>query len=113
MANSKYKIDLTDQITITDESGKTRVLHRVVALIDIVDRNDKIIAKKGDKGGYVESASNLSSMGSCWIADNAMVYDKAFVFDEAQICDFAEISGKSKVYGKTKVSITQKFTAAH
>ena len=61
-------------------------------------------AKAGDLGGFVESESNLSHEGDCWISGNARVYAKAKVTDNARIygevCDNAMVNGTSRVCGK-------------
>lgn len=70
---------------------------------------------KGTLGGFIESESNLSHEGNCWVIDFAYVYDNAKVtgnarifqnaqvFDNAWITGNALISGSAKVYGCAKV----------
>ena len=50
-------------------------LYRIRALIDV-----RYGVKKGDLGGYVQSAENLSQEGTCWIADDAVVCENARVY---------------------------------
>ena len=87
-------------IPITDEewylmSGAR--LHRIEALKDFAD------VKKGDLGGYVESAKNLSQEGNCWIFDNAQVRDAAVIRDSAQVRDFAVVRGKAIICGDATI----------
>ena len=70
---------------------------------------------KGALGGFIESESNLSHDGDCWVADFAYVYGDAKVsgdakvFGNARIFDNAWIGGNpliadsAKVYGRAKV----------
>ena len=86
-----------------------RKLHRIRALRDFGN------VKKGDIGGFVESESNLSHEGTCWIYDNTKVYDKARVSDNATIhgdtiikdralvCDNASIYGNAIIRDNTIV----------
>ena len=48
-------------------------LHRIRALSDV-----RPGVQKGDLGGYVQSAENLSQEGSCWIFDDAIACDESF-----------------------------------
>ena len=86
----KYK--LTDETTTIVRNGKEVTLHRIEALRDLA------IAKAGDKGGFVESESNLSHEGDCWIYGDAEVYGNAEIYGNA------EVSGSSKVCGDTELS---------
>lgn len=87
----KYK--LTDE-TI-EHNGKT--LYRIQALKDFGN------VKTGDLGGYVESMTNLSQNGNCWVADNARVFEDARVLGMAVICENARISGNARVSGNAWV----------
>jgi carbonic anhydrase/acetyltransferase-like protein (isoleucine patch superfamily) len=60
--------------------------------------------KKGDLGGLVESAKNLSNTGLCWICEGAEVIEKAEVFGDAVVGDGAKIKGSAWIYNKAKVS---------
>ncbi len=42
--------------------------------------------KKGDLGGFIESESNLSQEGDCWVYENAQVFGNAQVYGYAVIC---------------------------
>ena len=66
-------------------------LYRIKSLKDFAD------VKAGDLGGYVESESNLSQEGSCWIYDDAVVRDKAIVIDHAIICNKALVEDNAIV----------------
>ena len=59
--NKKYEL--------TDETVETfgHVLHRIKALKDFGD------VKEGQLGGFVESSSNLSYEGNCWVKNIAKI----------------------------------------
>ena len=82
MFGKKYRMLNIDYVT---DSGV--VLHPIQALKSFGN------VKKGDKGGYIESYSNLSQKGNCWVYDNAKVYgnsevtDYAMVGEHATVCD--------------------------
>ena len=94
------KYELTDETIVV--YGRT--LHRIRALKDIGTS-----VKKGDLGGFVESESNLSQEGNCWVYDSAKVfgsaevYDSAEVFGSAEVYDSAEVYNSAKVFGEAKV----------
>lgn len=60
-------------------------------------------------GGWLESQSNLSHAGSCWVSRNASVYGYARVYGDAQImgaacvCDCADIGHTAKVSNQARV----------
>lgn len=72
-------------------------LYRIEALRDFGN------VKKGDIGGYVESESNLSHSGNCWIYDDAKAYDQSKVSGNARICDNVQICEHAKVHGDTLI----------
>ena len=74
-SNNSNKYTLTNE-TITVYGHK---LYRIKALKDFGN------IKKGDKGGYVESYTNLAHGSNCWISDNATVYDNVEVM--FSMCD--------------------------
>lgn len=84
---------------LTDETIKigSTVLYRIKALIDFYN------VKAGDLGGFVESETNLSHEGKCWVYNDACVYDNAKVYGNAQIMSNVHISGNAKVYEDAKV----------
>lgn len=47
----------------------------------------QIECEKYGVGGWIESESNLSQEGDCWVADYAMVYDNSKVSGNANIKD--------------------------
>ena len=59
--------------------------------------------KKGDKGGFIESETNLEHDGDAWVYDDACVYDNARVFDNACVYNNASVSGYAQVYGNARV----------
>ena len=69
----------------------------------------QIECEKYGVGGWIESESNLSQEGDCWVYDDAVVYGKAKVSGNAQVCENAkvygkaDVSGNAEVYGKAKV----------
>ena len=78
----KYELQPTD---LTTPDGNP--LFQVVALRDFG------LVLKGYKGGYVESESNLSHDGDCWISGDA------WVFGDAQVSGDAWVFGDARVYG--------------
>lgn len=70
--------------------GKATV-HRIIAVRNFGD------VKKGDLGGFIESESNLSHEGKCW------VYDDSAVYEFAEVKDNAKIAGNSKVFSLSLV----------
>lgn len=84
-------------------------LKRIKALRSFSDVNE------GDVGGFIESESNLSHDGDCWIYHNAKVYghavvsgnakvmDEAEVYDNAELNDDAVMSGSTKAFQKCKI----------
>ena len=82
MFGKKYKMLNIDYVT---DSGV--VLHPIQALKNFGG------VKKGDRGGYIESYSNLSQKGNCWVGGEAKVYggsevtDYAIVDENAIVCN--------------------------
>lgn len=70
--------------------GKT--LYRIQAKCDIGGS-----VRQGDKGGWVQSESNLSDNGTCWIYDDAKVMDNAYVDKHASVYNEAVISGNAVI----------------
>ena len=58
----------------------------------------------GELGGYVESESNLSQEGSCWVYGNAVVYGEAKVYGDAIVRDDARVCDRAEVYGHAEIS---------
>ena len=84
----KYELQPTYKTT---PNGKP--LFQVVALRDFG------FVKKGDKGGYIESETNLSHEGNCWVSGNAQIFGNAKISDNAQIFVNAQIFGNAWVFG--------------
>ena len=82
-----------------------RILHRIRALRDFGN------VKKGDLGGFVESESNLSHEGTCWIYGNAKVFNKARVSDNATIHgdtivkDRALVCNNADIFADSRITI--------
>lgn len=86
----KYK--LTDYRIITPDGKSLRQIQSV--------RNFRIDCwdiSVGDLGGYVESESNLSQAGTCWIFPDAQVWGGAHVADDAVVRGSARISGTTRI----------------
>lgn len=79
MKNTKYSLT---EVT-TQHFGET--LYQIKALKDFG------IVKAGDKGGYIQQISNLSTAGDAW------------VFGDAKVFGDAEVSGNAWVYGNAEV----------
>lgn len=58
----------------------------------------------GEKGGWIESESNLSHTGRCMILDEAKVYGNAKVYDNAIISGFSNVYDEAEVFGNAVVS---------
>lgn len=99
MSNTKY--ELTDETIEYD--GVT--LHRIRALKDIFIKDFGMRnVQAGDYGGFVESETNLSKTGSCWIYDDAKVYGNAIVEDRASVCGQAIVRGCAHITGDSQVT---------
>jgi hypothetical protein len=113
--NLKYEI--TDQ---TRQTKNGRMLYRIRALRDFdvlfTENGDWLCAvKKGELGGWVEHANNLSQKGTCWVANDAAVYENGCfsgdgrLYDEATICNNAkvcggDIGGHASIFGDARIS---------
>jgi hypothetical protein len=86
-----------------DGTYVTKTLFRIMALRSFGN------VLKGEIGGWVESESNLSHEGDCWISNNGKVYynavvsENAHVYNEAEVYDNAKIYGNAEVFGNAKV----------
>lgn len=76
--NQKYK--LVDRRYFEDIN---KTLYQIEALYDFG------YVKKGERGGWIESESNLDAKGNAWICENAKVYGNARVFEDAEIFEYA------------------------
>lgn len=70
------KYELLQNDTIKMQGAK---LYRIRALKDF----DTV--KAGDLGGYVQSESNLSQSGDCWVRENGIACGDAFISGNAII----------------------------
>ena len=88
---------------LTDETftllGHT--LYQIQAVRDFAD------VKSGDLGGFVESTSNLSQSGNCWVYDNACVFGNASVSIDAKVKDHAVVYNTYKnTHGDSRLNRT-------
>ena len=70
-----------------------------------INKDGRIVAlrsfgnvKEGDIGGFVESESNLSQDGNCWISGDAEVSGNAIISGNTIISGNAIISGDAIIY---------------
>ena len=98
MADKKYELVKDDTIKA---SGKT--LYRIKALKSFTRKNGGSV-KSGELGGYIESEENLSQDGTCWVADDAIVYGKAKVIQDAIIYDSVMVYGEASVYENARIT---------
>ena len=93
----KYRLsEQTRQYCYEEEHGKQSVtLRQIVALIDFAD------VKAGSEGGWVETESDLSQQGLCWIYDaNSVVFAGARIFDDARLTGPCVVSHGATLRGK-------------
>ena len=74
-----------------------RILYQIEALKNFGE------IKKGDLGGWIEAANNLSQDGLCWVYGDAWVYDDAQVYGDARVCGDAQVYGDARVCGDARV----------
>jgi len=91
--NHKFKYEISD-ISQTNLFGA--VLYRPRALIDFRTTTG-LVVKKGDLGGWVEGAHNLSQQGRSWIAQDAEVYNNA------RLIDNAFMTGQARAFGCARI----------
>ena len=104
MFGKKYKMLNIDYVT---DSGV--VLHPIQALKNFGN------VKKGDIGGYIESYSNLSQKGNCWVGGEAKVYGRSEVTDYAMVDENATVCNTfvrddSVIYGSATLIDSSIFT---
>ncbi len=78
-------------------SFRSRTLFRIKACVSFGD------IRKGDVGGYIERADNLSVSGNAWVYGNARVSGNAEVYGDAEVSGNARVSGNAEVYGDARV----------
>lgn len=99
---SMYQLIKEKKYEMTDIAHpKYPWLHRIRALVKV---NKQV--GEGEYGGFIESESNLSQDGGCWIYDNAICCGEAVVekearmFDSALARDSALITGDSRLFDR-------------
>lgn len=88
---------------LTEESMEhlsTTTLLRIQSLVDIPKHG----VKAGDKGGWIECASNLSQEGACWVSDESKVYGGARIAGDVLVKDSSIISEETEIQGETIIS---------
>ena len=75
-----------------------RRIYRIQALRSFGD------VEEGDWGGFVESESNLSHFGNCWIYDDAIAMGNSIVTGDAKMIDNAVIKGSSVIMDEVTLS---------
>lgn len=86
MKDKKYELVKEKAIT---RYGRT--VYPIRALKSFAD------VEKGEIGGYIESESNLSHEGDCWVYDNAVVCENAEVKNDAVVKNNALVRGHAVV----------------
>lgn len=94
----KYAILFNSEPKILTIDGKEIKVYRIKAKLDLVV-NGEIVVKRGDIGGYVQSYDNLSSRGTCWIYDDAVVCQDAVVKEHARATDNSKLFGSARLSG--------------
>lgn len=97
LGEKKYKLLRKELVANRLDGVSAMYLHRIKALVDI----PRYGVKKGDLGGYVLDAHNLSHSGDCWIGGEAQVLESVFISGNAYVGDNAIIDGQ----GNLKISI--------
>ena len=93
-----------EMLNIAQKQGKKYILHhKENGLWRIQACKNFGNVKKGDFGGLIASAKNLSHKGNCWVYDDAIVYNNASVRDNAVVYENAVVYGNAKVYGNAFV----------
>lgn len=93
------KYEFTDEI----KEFYSGTLHRIRAVRDIIDKDGKILVKKGDLGGWIESENNLSHKGTCWVYDEATVFGNGLVCENGTVRDCGSVFGNGLVCGNSNV----------
>ena len=85
MISETSKCRLTNETRVVDGMK----LYRIQAIWDFGD------VKKGDLGGFVDSADRIATRGECWVYDDAAVYAT-----DGEVCS---MSNNAKVKGHSTV----------
>ena len=56
-----------------------------------------LVVKQGELGGFIQSETNLSQDGFCWVGGNAKVYENAKVTGDSVVLDNAQVYGDAKM----------------
>jgi len=89
-ATTEEEVTEMEKYMLTDEERVIRGLrlHRIQAITDIPP-----YVRKGQFGGWVEGAYNLSQEGSCWVHEEAVVAGDGVVKEDAQVRYMAMVLG--------------------
>ena len=90
-------------------TGETR-FHNGATVYQIVAVKDFGDVENGDIGGWIETESNLSHDGECWVFDSAIAMKNARVCCNAQLTDSSIASGSCLVSGSATVKGKAKIT---
>lgn len=105
---AKYEFTGETKI-VTDTDYIEHSVRRIRALRDIDPPLKDGSVSKGDLGGWIESGSNLSHNGECWVDEDACIIKNAVVKDDAYVCghsgvtDDAIISEQAALDGESVV----------
>ncbi|MDE7361111.1 MAG: hypothetical protein K2N38_04185 [Oscillospiraceae bacterium] len=103
MANTA-KYEFTGEVkTVTDSNYTERTVRRIRALRDIEPPTKDGSVTKGDLGGWIESESNLSHSGECWVDEDAVVMGNAVVKDNAYVCNRSVVDGNAIICDQAAV----------
>lgn len=97
------KYELTDESILFEGS----TLYRIRALMDFGS------VRIGDIGGWVESESNLSQDGACWVCGDARVLGNAVVLDNATVSDSVTLEGNTVVRDYADISGSLRITEGY
>ena len=75
--NDRY--EFTGKYITFENNGETHTVYRIRAKKDIIDKNGRIIARKGDLGGFIEKEENLDYHSNAWVSGNIWVSGDADV----------------------------------
>lgn len=94
-ACKKYKLSRRDTVI---DGVSLETLRRIIAIKSFGS------VKKGDRGGYVRSYSNLSQEGDAWVFLGSYVTDNARVEDDAIVTGYSRVSENAVVSMNAVVS---------
>lgn len=87
------------RLTENSVEYKGKTLYQIESLTDFeITTGFGFQVKKGDLGGYIESESNLSQQGNCWIGENVYVLDNAKIENNAFIDCVCIVQDNSRVF---------------